>query len=477
MKRFSTLLISLIIIAAIILVNTFLNIFSDSFSPQLDLTSNNLYELTDDTLEHLDKLDKDVTVYVLSDEVSIESGGEYNVQVNKLLRQFEKNSSHIELEYIDMVTNPTFTASYTDVDWANNSYIMLVECGDEYLPIAAEDVFIYNQDYLTYYGQYVAEGQQLEQALLTAIFNVIVEEKITVTMLTGFGEQDSSAFSALLTNNAYSVETVNPLTGKISEDSQFVVLYAPMYDLDNDTYELLVDWLYNDGNYGHTFLYVPYDGLDTNTPNIDSLLEEWSMGIYDNYIYETDVEYMTNSAYGNIITCYDYDETEFSGKLKDQSIPVVMGFTMPIEIYDSGASALLSSSDSAVLRPIDATEEWDPDDTEKQNLVGAAIATQGNEDESKSSNVIVVGSYDAFNAPSLSQPNYNNAAYFVNIFNAIADRDDISVVIEGKSIDYGTLGVSTSPATVSFLGILFVFIIPISIVAIAIVVFVIRRHK
>ena len=127
-----------------------------------------------------------------------------------------------------------------------------------------------------------------------------------------------------MSNNAYDVESVNLLSGAISDNSQFVVLYAPTNDIDKDTYDTLVDWLYNDGEYGHTLLFVPNDTVAVDTPYIDTLLEEWDMSISKSWIYETDTQYMTNSMYPNLISIFNYDETDFAGKLRDTSIPVVM---------------------------------------------------------------------------------------------------------------------------------------------------------
>ena len=74
-----------------------------------DLTSSNVFELTPTSLEYLDTLEKDITIYVLSEEQALENQGGYYAQVNKLLHQFEQNSKHIDLQYIDLATNSEFS--------------------------------------------------------------------------------------------------------------------------------------------------------------------------------------------------------------------------------------------------------------------------------------------------------------------------------------------------------------------------------
>ncbi len=468
--------LTVIFIAVIVGLNIIADLLSARFSVfSADLTSSDVYKLTDTSLEYVDALEKDVTIYALIDEKTLEAQGEYYVQVNKLLHQFDNESKHITLKYVDLASNPSFASSYKDINWTSNSYLLLVEHGDEHIAVALEDVFTYDEEYLAY-GEYMVNGQQLEQAVMTAILNITTEEKVGVTILTGHGELENTALASVLLNNAYSVETVSLLNGEISKDSQFVIIFAPTNDIDKDSYNTLVDWLYNDGNYGHTLLYVPNDMVSTPLPNIETLLQEWGMAVSQNWIFETDPTYMTNSPYPNLMSIFNYDEDEFSGGLKDTSIPVVMMYSMPVELLDTSVTSLLSSSDNAVMMPLDADESWDYNDEEPQKLCGAAISTQGNEDNTKKSNVIVFGSYTALSENAFAVSSFNNSAYFINLFNTISHRDDVSVTIEGKALENTELGI-TSLSSATILGIIFFLIIPMLVVALGVVVWVRRRHK
>lgn len=469
--------LTILFIVAVVGINIIATMLTNRF-PVLsaDLTSNDVYELTQPSVEFMAELEKDVNVYVLMEEKTLESQGEYNVQVNKLLHAFDRESEHLKLEYVNLTKNPTFTAKYPDVNWTGASYMMLVEHGDDYIAVSNEDIFTYNEEYLSYYGEYVAEGQNLEQALLTAVLNVTTEEKVGVTVLTGHGELECAALNSLLSNNAYSVETVNLLNGEIKDDSQFVIIYAPTTDIDKDTYDTLVNWLYNDGEYGHSVIYIPNDMAQAETPNIDTLLEEWGMAVSKSLIYETDSQYMTNSMSPNLISIFNYEDTEFSSGIRDTSIPVVMMYCMPIELIDPNVTTLLSSSTSAVEMPLDADENWNYKDAEPKKLVGGAISSQGNEDNTKSSNLIVFGSYDAFSDAALSATNFNNSAYIINLFNTIAQRDNATITVEGKTLDSSELAI-TSTFTTTLLAIIFRYLIPIAVLVVGIVMWLRRRHK
>ena len=50
----------------------------------VDFTANRVYKLTDNSLEQVKNINKDVTVYVLTDEANFESINDYYLQINKL---------------------------------------------------------------------------------------------------------------------------------------------------------------------------------------------------------------------------------------------------------------------------------------------------------------------------------------------------------------------------------------------------------
>ncbi|MBQ6153966.1 MAG: Gldg family protein [Ruminococcus sp.] len=472
-----SILLTVLFIAAIVLVNIITNVLTDRFPAlSMDLTGNSVYQLQEESKEYAEDLDKEVTIYILQEEADFESNDEYYVQANRLIRQLEQASPNISVKYINLTSNPSFTTKYPNIDWTK-SHLILVESGDDYRVIDAEDMFEYDQESYYYYGTYQITSQHIEQAVITAILNVTTEEKVKVTVLSGQGEQDCSAFTTLLENNAYEIEEVSLLTGAISDDSQFVIIYCPSTDIDNSVYTTITDWLYNNGQYGHTLVYLPNDQVDqTEFKNLNNLLEDWGMEVEDGWVYETDINHMTTYQYPNFVSIFDYDSEDYTEGLKNPSIPVVMYYTLPVRISASAdAVSLLASSDSAVVLPRDASDDWDANDQTQEKLTGAAISTRSSE-EGDSSNLLVIGSYDAWATGALSTHSFNNAEYFVNLFNTIAQRDEIGITIEGKSLENDELSINNQGIS-TFLSILFRYVIPIGILIVGFVVWIRRRNK
>lgn len=469
-------LLSVVFIAIIVGLNFVSALLVDRFPAlSLDLTSSSVYELQSDTIDYIKEIKDPITIYVLASESDFESQGDYYVQVNKLLNKFPHYNSNITVKYVDLTAQPTFTTKYSNYDWGESSYVLLVECGDQYRALSATDIFDYNQETYSYYGQYVAEGQHVEQAVVTAILNVTSTDKIKVSLLGGQDESDPSGIKTLLENNAFEIEEISLLNTDISEDSQFLIIYAPTVDLDDDALEKITTWLENGGQYGHNLVYFPNDQIKDDLPNIDKLLADWGIKTGDGLIFETDTTHMTNTNNPYLITIMDYADETYTEGLKTTEIPVVMPYTVPIEITDSNkAKALLTSSDKAVIMPFDADENWDPAGAETGTRNGAVLSTALSGDTS--SNLIVFGSYEAASQSALTSNSFNNAAYIVNLFNKLADREDVGITIEGKSLDNTALGM-TDTATVTLISILVRFVLPLAILIAGLIVWLRRRNK
>jgi len=467
--------ITVLVIAAIVLVNVIVSSLSTRYSLYADLTSNSAYRLQDATAEYAASVSKDVKIIVLANETVFENYGDYYVQANKLVRQFAECSPKISLQYVDLTTNPKFPSNYPDVDWTKSHLILLV-CGERYRVIDAEDLFDYEMDQTSY--SYVISDQHIEQVLASSVLNLTADSLTTVSLLIGQAEEEADAFTKLLTDNAFAVEEVDLVTGSISEDSEFLIIYAPSVDIDEDMAATIQAWLINGGDYGHHLLYFPTDKKDVGEfPNLNALIENWGMSVDFGYIYESDATYIASSLNTALCSRYDYADDTLTEDLPNADIPVYLYYTLPVNITDSVVAApLLTSSEKAFFGPMqqDNTEEFEPD---QHVYIGAAMGTKNaGTDDGQSSHVLVFGSYDWLSEGFLKYNSYNNAAYFVNIFNTLADRAQTGVIIEGKKLDDTTLG-ADSAASVSFVAALVRWVIPIGVLIAGLAVFLLRRFR
>ena len=119
----------------------------------LDVTSNKMYTLTDDTKEFVSGLADDVTIYVLA-------GEEYkDDNLDKTIGKIEGLSSHIKISYIDPAVNPRFYSQYSSTEPTYNS--LIVAGPERSRVIDYNDIYEYEMDssYQYQITGYDGEGQ------------------------------------------------------------------------------------------------------------------------------------------------------------------------------------------------------------------------------------------------------------------------------------------------------------------------------
>lgn len=478
-----------VFVCIILLVNTAAGLLVNRFpNLQFDLTASQTYQLQDDTVEYLSQLDSDVTVYVLTSEntfkggLSAYSGSQYFVQAHKLLKKMAASSKNLTLKFVDLSSEPTFTSKYSNIDWSSEAAgnLILIDAGkDSYTALTIDDCFTYDSETYSYYGYYSYTGTTIEQAVITGILDVTTGEKVGIDFITGYGENEEnySALQNLLKQNAYEINDVNLTTEGFSNDAEIAFLYAPAVDLSEDAATKIQDWLDNDGERGHNLVYIPTDQA-VDTPNLDSLLEEYGMKISDGIGFCTSSSYYVSSPY---MFLTDYNNDTYTATLKNSGIPTIVYDSRTVEITaEDTASPLLSVDSSAGVIPFDAdTSEiesaGDLDKYLQDSINLAAIGTKTNSDE-KSSSVAVFGSYYMFYSDFLSTTSYNNANYVVNLCNTVTDRGDMGITITSASVDDGELGVTNAATTIA-VGIIFIALVPLTVLVIGLIVYIRRRNR
>lgn len=101
------------------------------------------------------------------------------------------------------------------------------------------------------------------------------------------------------------------LQATLDEEAKFAILYAPSVDLDESTVEKISKWLDNDGKYGRNLIFIPTEN-NVDTPNIDSLLNEWGMQVNPGYVYETSTDRLVSNSSPYIFTV-DYTDYYTTG--------------------------------------------------------------------------------------------------------------------------------------------------------------------
>lgn len=482
--------ITAVFIAIIVLVNFAAHLLVDRFpNLQFDMTASQTYQLQKDTADYISQIDKDITLYVLATENSFKggmnaySGTQYFIQADKLLHKMAAKSDKLNLKFIDLSSNPTFTGKYDNIDWNSKDAgnLIIVDAGDNYTALSIGDCFTYDEEAYSSYGYYVYTATNIEQAVVTGILNVTTNDKVGVDFITGSGEEKDlySAMKTLLKQNAYDVKDVNLTTKNLSENAKIAVLFAPTVDLNEKAIDKLEKWLDNDGENGRTLIYLPMD-IHVDTPNLDALLKQYGMELSDGLSFCTNNNYYMQNVF-MFLAEYNEDNTTYTAKLKNAAIPTIVYNSRDIKIKDdSKVTPLLSLKQSVGVLPFDTdTSKFESDkDIEKymtaDGVTLAAIGSKSNDD--KGSHVAVFGSPYFFSSTFLGTTSYNNANYLVNFCNTVSNRDDLGITINSAKVDSGELGVTNSATIVTF-GFIFILLIPLGTLIVGLILYIRRRNK
>lgn len=461
-----------VFVAAIIALNMVATLATNKLSVlSLDLSEQQAYNLSQDTIDFIETVDKEITITVLASESDYTSASEYYNMANILLKQFHNYNDKITIEYVDLTANPTYVNKYENEELYGYEYI--VSCGDKYRVLTAtEDLF--EIGYTSDYSSQEIQGINVEPSVTTAILNVTSENQIKVQFIEGFGQYSADTFKNLLEQNNYEVSTVSTLTEDIDSETQALVMFTPTVDLDETSMQKIKDFLNNNGEYGKNLIYVSSD-MQVDTPNIDALLEEWGMKLGNGVVAETDYSKILNpnSLY---ISVADYNNADYTDGLKDNTLPMVAGYTRPVEITNENtASSMLVTSTTARLVPFDADESFSLDDVEDSQYNVAAVGTKISGEEGIASNVVVFGSALAFDENAIKISSYNNGAYLINMVNKLTDNQDEGIAIDGKDLTNPALGITTDQ--IYTWSVICMGVIPVVIIIVAIVIWARRRNK
>lgn len=475
---------TIVFIAAVVLVNVIATILLEKFPLNIDLTKNQSFQMADDSKDFLRGVDRDVSIKVFQTEDYYANNGFYYVQALNTMKQCTQYNSKINLEFIDLEKNPQYGRDeYEDANITTGSII--VESDLRYKALTEEDFFELSYDNYYYTGQVDITESHAESALMSAIMYVTEADPVEIVVLTNNSPVGADGLQDLLTQNNYSFTEINLLTQDIPADADVVLIAAPKVDYTTAEIEKLEKFLNNDGKYSKKLVYLA-SYQQQSLPVLEGYLSnDWGLEIGSGIVYETDSsnQYLAYM-YGGYLGGQSLTGNMFADDL-DQSLHVLVPFARPItlEFPESDSTitntALITTNETCVLQPADADENWDPNSEEKKSFTTAAASTrlkyeQGTNAE-LTSTVVVIGSTDFFTSSFLSSQTVLNGDFTVQMFNDLSGKEENTLNIVPKTANTDTLDITQS--TVNVVMILFVIIVPIAVFATGLVIWLKRRHQ
>lgn len=504
--------LTILFVAAVVVLNVIVGIISDRVDTTADLTDTGVYTLDEATTDYLSRFEKDVTVSVMNSEANFEGGGTYYKSVNELLKKMAMENEHFKLQYLLIDQNPDFTSRFNGETLSEN-YIVVesAETGRHRIitpggyfscPTFRDNLsqYGYPENYIEQYvNQYVnssyasqiIEGSNIEQAAISALMYVTNTDPVRVAFTEGFGEEDSSSLSALLDKNGYDVETINiQSVSEIDSGIDYIVMYAPSMDYDNDSLSKLSRFLDNGGAFGKNLVYFasysqpsysPADDESSSMKNQASFLAEWGISIGDSLVLQTNASY----TYGGMeyVHLQEIQDTDYAGSTYGSSLLTYDAYVRPvIQIWDGGSKGsveqevLIKSHDGAYLRPISTLSDssFDSSSAESGAFNDAVCAYKVHSTTQDVTRVVAFGSGMIANSMFMNYANSNNQDFLINMFNYISGKTE-GITITAKS--FSNVGFEVNQENANVLAVVLCIVVPIVVIVLGIVIWVRRRHR
>ncbi len=490
---------TVIFVAAIVLINVILNLVLDRFDVEVDLTDGGIYTMGEEMENYVKESDANVKFYFTSDEETLETAGSVYKQTLELVKEMTSMNSGYTMEYVDLLTNPTFASAYEGVSQGGlivesqdtNRY-KFFSIGNEFLQYVMSDGKSYSYSEASMMSMYgytpTAETSIAEQELLSGIMSVTTVNPVKIAVATGFGETANKGLISLLEKNAYVTEEFNiDMAKSVPDEYDVLFINAPTMDYSAEALDKVDAFLSNGGLYGKNVIYIASVQNPVETPNLDGFLAEWGLEVGMGFVCQMDANY-AYSVDGYAMPLYQKAEiltdTEFYKAMQlDSSASFRVDGTRPVKkLWEedsnfTNVTIVQSYGENCVIMPFDATSEWTVDTAEEKgqfSILVEASKVRYEGTEPFYSRVIAAGSELLFDEYFLNATNYNNADVALSVFNTITGNAGKSVTIKPKSFTATTYEIEA--AQQYGIGITFAVIIPVVIIVIGIIVWVKRKR-
>ncbi len=450
-------LISSSIMVGFIAILLVINVIVDNLNITFDLSSDNVYTISDQTKSIVEAIDEEVTLYVLDSEDS------FDVGYKEILNKYKKISKNIKIEYKDLTKNPTFASTYIDSSIEPNAGSIIVVCDDH-------EVYVDSADYIStdQSGYTVNQVIDFEPLITTALLNVTTGNVYNISTITGHGEASfASNISKYISGDNFQVSDLALYTEEsVPETTDILVINGPTEDYAATDIDKLNKYIKTGGK-----VYVIINPVATYLDKLYGLLGDYGINVVDGVVVEGDENsYIQDTAYYILPTLKASDITD---SLRENNYQVLTlrskGLSLK-QVGDYKVTSLLATSNSAFSK-IEMVD--DSIDTKSDNDIDGPFSIAAISENEKEGSMIVLGSTDALMDEVDEQVGGNNSNFFVNGLDYLCGVKE-QIEMRGTKINNAT-GLYTSRDQ-AILFVLSIFVIPLLYVILGIVVK-IRRNK
>lgn len=424
--------ISAIFVVIVVVINLIVNEIPAKYS-EIDISEGQIYSIGDQTIEMLNDLDKDVTIYQV-----VQSGYEDEV-ISNLLKKYEDESDYIKVVTKDPVVNPQFASEYTDEQLSSNS--LIVVCDERSKVVDYNNMYESSMDYNTY--SYTTTGFDGEGQISSAIAYVTSENLPVLYTLSGHGEIElDSTIQEDIEKSNIEIKSLNLISEEsVPEDADCIVISSPSTDISEDEKDALLDYLENGGK---ALIFSDY----TTEPmdNFDELLENYGVKRADGIVIEGDSQHYAMQMPYYLLP--DVNATDASSDFASSGYYVLAPYAQGIQKIDDVRDTLtiesiLSTSDSAFSKVNLNSETLEKEEGDIDGPFDIGVSITEAVDDDNTTQIVYFSTANLMDSQINMMVSGGNEQLIMSAINWMSSSDETTTIsIPSKSLEVSYLTLS-----------------------------------
>lgn len=452
-----TLAMTSIVIAIVIVFNMIVNLIPEN-KRQFDISSTNIYEISSKSKKIINKVDHDVTFYVLAEKSNTDK------RIKTFINKYASLSDKIHIKWIDPVLHPSALTKYGTEE---NNIVISCKKTNRTTTVSFDDILVSSA---SYYSTSSSASSFDGDGQLTSALNYVTSNKEYKAYYTsGHGESSlSSEVTSLLTKSRISTSDLLLMTAtSIPDDCDLLIIDGATSDFTKDEVKLLSSYLKKGGK-----VVTLLAQTNKSMKNLYGLLKDYGLTVQSGYIADTERSYQGNYYY--LIPNLSVSGDMASG-ISSNSVMMInsKGMTQSTPVRDSiSTDAFMTTSSNGYA----VTEKKQ---TQGTYVLGATstesvkVKNSKGKKVTKGSRLTVYGSNMLIDEQITSSfSSLENLTLFTNSVTASLDNaDNVSISPKSLEVSYNTIA---HPGPFS---ILVVFVIPVGLIVGGFIVWFRRRRR
>ena len=452
-----TLAMTSIVIAIVIIFNMIVNLIPEN-KRQFDISSTNIYEISSKSKKIINKVDHDVTFYVLAEKSSTDK------RIKTFINKYASLSDKIHIKWIDPVLHPSALTKYGTKE---NNIVISCKKTNRTTTVSFDDILVSSD---SYYSTSSSASSFDGDGQLTSALNYVTSDKEYKAYYTsGHGESSlSSEVTSLLTKSRISTSDLLLMTAtSIPDDCDLLIIDGATSDFTKDEVKLLSSYLKKGGK-----VVTLLAQTNKSMKNLYGLLKDYGLTVQSGYIADTERSYQGNYYY--LIPNLSVSGDMASG-ISSNSVMMInsKGMTQSTPARDS------ISTDSFMTTSSNGYAVTEKKQTQGTYVLGATstesvkVKNSKGKKVTKESRLTVYGSNMLIDEQITSSfSSLENLTLFTNSVTASLDNaDNVSISPKSLEVSYNTIA---HPGPFS---ILVVFVIPVGLIIGGFIVWFRRRRR